>query len=177
MKIYDFQVVDMDEKEVSLDEYKGKVLLIVNTATRCGFTPQYEGLEKLYQKYQEQGFVVLGFPCNQFLNQAPEDNEAIKGFCSLNYGITFPQFAKIKVNGDKAHPLYKFLKEEKPRDLENPNTSGFLKKIKKLGVEPLGSAIRWNFTKFLIDREGNVVERYAPLVEPEELEEAIEKLL
>lgn len=177
MKIYDFFVQDMEEKEISLEEYRGKVLLIVNTATKCGFTPQYEGLEELYQKYKDQGFVVLGFPCNQFLNQTPEDNEGIKGFCSLNYGITFPQFAKIKVNGEEAHPLYKFLKEEKPKDLKNSKLPGLLEKLKNLGSEHSGSSIHWNFTKFLVDREGNVVERYAPVVEPKELEEAVEKLL
>lgn len=177
MKIYDFSVKDMEGKEISLEEYRGKVLLIVNTATQCGFTPQYEGLEELYQKYKDQDFLVLGFPCNQFLEQTPEDSEGIKSFCSLNYGITFPQFAKIEVNGEKAHPLYQFLKEEKPKDLENAKTPGLLEKLKGLGVEHEGWDIQWNFTKFLVDSQGHVVERYAPVVEPKELEEAVEKLL
>lgn len=177
MNIYDFSVMDMEGKEVSLEKYRDQVLLIVNTATHCGFTPQYEGLENLYQKYKDQGFVVLGFPCNQFLHQAPEDNEGIRNFCALNYGITFPQFAKIKVNGDEAHPLYQFLREQKPRDKENEKFPGLLQKLKALGEERFGSAIHWNFTKFLVDRKGQVLERYAPVVEPQELEKAIEALL
>ncbi|HYX09415.1 MAG TPA: glutathione peroxidase [Bacteroidales bacterium] len=133
-----------------MEDYKGKVLLIVNTASKCGFTPQYEGLQHLYDKYKEKGLVILGFPCNQFASQEPADNATINNFCKLNYGVTFPMFSKIKVNGRNAHPLYKFLKK---------NAGGLLV-----------NTIKWNFTKFLIDREGNVVKRYAPSTTPESLE-------
>lgn len=157
MNIYDFSVLDPKGNEVSLSKYKGEVLLIVNTATGCGFTPQYEGLEKLYKLYHEKGFEVLDFPCNQFLNQAPGTDEEIAGFCTLKYDTTFPRFKKINVNGEDASPLWKWLKKQK----------GGL----------FGSAIKWNFTKFLVDREGNVVKRYAPVTAPEKIEEDIEKLL
>ena len=153
MSVYDFTVKDNKGNDVSLKEYEGKVLLIVNTATRCGLTPQYEGLEALYKKYRECGFEILDFPCNQFAFQAPGDAEKIDSFCKLNYGTTFPRFAKIKVNGSDTDPLYVYLKEQKP------------------------GRIGWNFAKFLIDREGNVVERFAPTDKPETLEEAIEAVL
>ncbi len=155
MTVYDFTVKDIYFKDVSLSEYKGKVILIVNTATHCGFTPQYEGLQKLYQKYKTKGFEILDFPCNQFGNQAPESEDEIVKFCSDRYKVTFKQFAKIDVNGQNAHPLYKFLKSQKG------------------GV--FGDDIKWNFTKFLVDREGNVVGRFAPTVTPEQLERYIEK--
>ena len=155
--IYDFTVLDAKKQPVRLDKYKGQVLLIVNTATGCGFTPQYEGLESLYRKYSEQGFVVLDFPCNQFVGQAPGTEEEIVSFFQLKYDVSFPQFAKIKVNGSEADPLYKFLKEQ------------------KTGI--LGSAIKWNFTKFLVDREGNVLKRYAPTTKPADIEKDIVSLL
>ena len=156
--IYDFNVDDIHGKPVALDRYKGKVLLIVNTASKCGFTPQYEGLEALYQKLHGKGLEILGFPCNQFGAQEPGSEKEIESFCEINYGVTFPLFAKIDVNGKNAAPLYQYLKEAKP------------------GI--LGSeAIKWNFTKFLVDRDGNVVERYAPKVEPENLTADVEKLL
>jgi len=155
--LYDYSVTSMGGKEIQLSNYKDKVLLIVNTASKCGFTPQFEGLQKLYEKYSEKGFVVLGFPCNQFANQDPGANEEIKSFCSLNYGVTFPVFSKIEVNGENAHPLYKMLKEKK---------SGFFSK-----------KIKWNFTKFLIDRKGNVVKRFSPATEPTRLEKYIENIL
>lgn len=155
--IYDFTILDAKKQPVRLDKYKGQVLLIVNTATGCGFTPQYEGLESLYRKYSEQGFVVLDFPCNQFAGQAPGTEEEIVSFCQLKYDVSFPQFAKIKVNGSEADPLYKFLKEQ------------------KTGI--LGSAIKWNFTKFLVDREGNVLKRYAPTTKPADIEKDIVSLL
>ena len=155
--IYDFTILDAKKQPVRLDKYKGQVLLIVNTATGCGFTPQYEGLESLYKKYREQGFVVLDFPCNQFAGQAPGTEEEIVSFCQLKYDVSFPQFAKIKVNGSEADPLYKFLKEQ------------------KTGI--LGSAIKWNFTKFLVDREGNVLKRYAPTTKPADIEKDIVSLL
>lgn len=155
--VYDFAVKLIDGKEIHLSDFKGKVLLIVNTASKCGFTRQFEGLEKLYSKYKEKGFTVLGFPCNQFKNQDPDTDENIMSFCSLNYGVTFPMFSKINVNGKSQHPLYKFLKEKK---------SGFL-----------SGAIKWNFTKFLVDREGNVVNRFGPSTEPADIEKYIEKIL
>lgn len=155
--IYDLSVKGQDGQMVSLGAYKGKVLLIVNTATGCGFTPQYTGLQKLYDKYAGQGFEVLDFPCNQFGNQAPGSDLEIHQFCSLNYGTTFPRFSKVDVNGDKADPLFTFLKKEK---------GGFL-----------GSKVKWNFTKFLVDRGGHVVKRYGPTETPENLEKDIEELL
>lgn len=157
MNLYDFTVLDVNKKEVSLSEYKGKVVLIVNTATRCGFTPQFEGLEKLYADYKDKGLVVLGFPCNQFAHQAPESDAEIASFCSLNYDVKFPQFAKIEVNGDKAAPLYNWLKSEQKGTF--------------------GNAVKWNFTKFLVDREGNAVGRFAPTVTPAKLEDEIKKYL
>jgi glutathione peroxidase len=156
--IYDFSVKDIHGKTVRLDRYRGKVMLVVNTASKCGFTPQYKGLEALHQKLAGRGLVVLGFPCNQFGGQEPGGEDEIASFCEVNYGVTFPLFAKIDVNGDDAAPLYVFLKKAKPG---------------LLGTE----AIKWNFTKFLVDREGKVVERYAPNVEPAAITDDIEKLL
>ncbi|WP_036728165.1 glutathione peroxidase [Peptoniphilus mikwangii] len=155
--IYDFKVKDTFGEEVSLREYDGYVMLIVNTASKCGFTPQFEGLELLYQKYKDKKFVIIGFPCNQFGNQDLGSNEEIRTFCSLNYGVSFPMMAKIDVNGENQAPLYKYLKSEKRGALL--------------------SSIKWNFTKFLIDRNGNVVERFAPTTTPEKLESEIENLL
>ena len=156
--IYDFAVKDIHGKDQNLDRYKGKVMLIVNVASKCGFTPQYKGLEALYEKMHDRGLEVLGFPCNQFGAQEPGTEKEIESFCELNYGVTFPLYAKIDVNGDKAAPLYKYLKKQKPG---------------LLGSE----AIKWNFTKFLVDRKGKVVERYAPNVEPKAIAADIEKLL
>lgn len=157
MNIYDFKVLDNKGNEMSLSKYKGQVLLIVNTATGCGFTPQYEGLEKLYKKYHDKGFEVLDFPCNQFLNQAPGSDEDIESFCTLKYDTTFPRFKKVDVNGENASPLWKWLREQKG------------------GI--FGNTIKWNFTKFLVDKEGKVVKRYAPVTPPEKIEKEIEKLL
>ena len=156
--LYDFAVKDIHGKTVKLDAYKGHPLLIVNTASQCGFTPQYKGLEALYEKLHGKGLEILAFPCNQFGQQEPGDEAEIESFCEVNYGVTFPLFAKIDVNGDAAAPLYKYLKKAKPG---------------LLGSE----AIKWNFTKFLVDRNGNVVERYAPNTEPASLAGDIEKLL
>ena len=156
--ITDFQVKTADGGQASLEEYRGKVLLIVNTASKCGFTPQYEGLEALHRDYAERGFEVLAFPCNQFGAQEPGDAAEIANFCSLTYDVTFPVFAKIDVNGAKADPLFERLKSDAP------------------GV--LGSkAIKWNFTKFLVNRDGEVVDRYAPTTKPEDIRKDIEKLL
>jgi len=156
--MYDFSVKDIHGKTVKLDAYKGTALLIVNTASKCGFTPQYKGLEALYQKLHGKGLEILGFPCNQFGAQEPGSEAEIESFCEVNYGVTFPLFAKVDVNGADAAPLYRHLKAAKPG---------------LLGSE----AIKWNFTKFLVDRKGNVIERYAPNVEPESLAGDIEKLL
>ncbi|EJT6501434.1 glutathione peroxidase [Clostridium perfringens] len=175
--LYDFKVKDIEGNEVSLGEYKGKVLLIVNTATGCGFTPQYEGLEVLYKKYHDKGFEILDFPCNQFFEQAPGSNEEIVGFCKLNYGTTFKTFAKVEVNGENACKLYKFLKKEAPMAKEDETSLGFYDKLKDLGFTTEGEEIKWNFTKFLIDKNGEVVARFAPTFEPEKLDELIEELL
>ena len=153
MSVYDFTVKDKKGNDVSLSEYKRKVLLIVNTATKCGLTPQYDALEALYEKYHDQGFEILDFPCNQFLAQAPGTVEEIDSFCTLRFNTKFPRFGKIKVNGKDAEPLYVYLKEQKPGRIE------------------------WNFAKFLIDKEGNVVERVASKTKPETMAESIEKLL
>jgi glutathione peroxidase len=157
MNIYDFVVKDNFGKDVHLSTYKGKILLIINTASKCGFTSQYEGLQRLYEKYGGDYFQILAFPCNQFSNQEPGSDAEIKEFCSLNYGVTFPIFKKIHINGGKAEPLFNYLKDSSP---------GFL-----------GKSIKWNFTKFLIDSKGNVIDRFSPTTEPEKLESKIEKLI
>lgn len=157
MTIYDFTVTAADGHDIPLSDYKGKVLLIANTASKCGFTPQYEALQALYEQYGDEDFTVLAFPCNQFANQEPGTNEEIQNFCRINYGVTFPVLAKIEVNGDNAHPLFQYLKEQAPGTA--------------------GKAIKWNFTKFLIDAEGRVYKRYAPSTTPDKLTGDIEKLL
>ena len=175
--IYDYKVKDAQGNEVLMEAYKGKVLLIVNTATGCGFTPQYEGLQKLYDKYKEQGFEILDFPSNQFFEQAPGSNEEIVSFCQLTYGTTFKTFAKIDVNGENADPLYKFIKTEAQNANEDTDSNGLYNKLAEVGFKTSGDDIKWNFTKFLVDRQGNVVERFAPTYEPEKLANAIEALL
>ena len=177
MNVYDFKVQDARHEAVSFNDYRGKVLLIVNTATGCGFTPQYEGLEKLYKKYKNQGLEILDFPCNQFLQQAPGSDEEILSFCQLKYGVSFKTFAKIEVNGSGADPLFVYLKEQAPVESQNADT-GFLKNsFLKMAELVAGNGIKWNFTKFLIDRQGYVVARFAPIVTPEEIESHIIKLL
>jgi len=156
--VHDYKAKSLDGKEVPLSDYQGKVLLIVNTASKCGFTPQYAGLEELYKAYQDKGLTVLGFPCNQFGRQEPGTAADIGAFCTKNYGVTFPMFEKIEVNGDNAHPLWRYLKDEKPG---------------LLGTK----AIKWNFTKFLVDRAGKVVKRFAPNDTPASIKPAIETLL
>jgi glutathione peroxidase len=156
--VYEFSAKRIDGQTESLADYKGKVLLIVNTASKCGFTPQYAGLEKLYTEFKDRGFVVLGFPCNQFGKQEPGSEQEIAAFCTSTYNVTFPMFAKIDVNGDNAHPLYKYLKSDRPG---------------MLGSE----AIKWNFTKFLIDANGKPVKRYSPQTKPEDIRADIEALL
>jgi glutathione peroxidase len=158
-KFYDFKALSLQKKEISMEEYRGKVVLIVNTASKCGFSPQYEGLETLYEKYHDKGLVILGFPCNQFANQEPGSENEIASTCLVNYGVTFQMFSKIDVNGPNAHPIYQWLKSQKK------------------GRGLLGSKIKWNFTKFLLDREGNVIGRYGSIVTPERLDPIIAKVL
>jgi len=158
MSVYDYSAKTLDGQDVSLADYRGQVLLIVNTASKCGFTPQYEGLEALYKTYKDRGFTVLAFPCNQFGAQEPGDAAEIANFCSLTYDVSFPVMSKVDVNGADAHPLYRFLKKEQKG---------------VLGTE----AIKWNFTKFLIGKDGQVVDRFAPTVKPEDLKVAVEALL
>ncbi len=158
MSIYEFSATNIKGQEVSLSEYEDKVILIVNTASKCGFTPQFEGLENLYAELEQQGLVILGFPCNQFGSQDPGADGQIEEFCQLNYGVSFPMFSKIEVNGNNAHPLYDYLKKQ-ARGLMGSKT------------------IKWNFTKFLVNREGEVVERYAPNDKPESIKSDIQKLL
>ena len=156
--VYDFSAKTLDGKTVSLSDFKGSAMLIVNTASKCGFTPQYAGLESLYEKLREKGLTILGFPCNQFGQQEPGNEQEIGAFCQTNYGVSFPMFAKIDVNGPNAHPLYEFLKDEQPGVLGTKN-------------------IKWNFTKFLVDRNGKVVDRFAPMTKPEEIEKSIATVL
>lgn len=156
--VFDFKADTLSGAPADLSQYKGKVLLIVNTASKCGFTPQYQGLESVYQRFKEQGVAVLGFPCNQFGAQEPGSADEIGAFCEKNYGVSFPMFAKVDVNGDDAHPLYQHLKKESPG---------------VLGTE----GIKWNFTKFLVRKDGTVYKRYAPTTKPEEMTADIEKLL
>ncbi|WP_053217455.1 glutathione peroxidase [Virgibacillus senegalensis] len=157
MNIYDFSATSITGEDISLEHYKGQAMLIVNTASKCGFTPQYQGLQQLYDTYRNQGFVILGFPSNQFMNQEPGDEKAIQDFCQMNYGVTFPMFSKLDVKGKNAHPLFTYLSEQAP------------------GV--LSGQIKWNFTKFLIDKNGNVIKRYAPSTKPESIESDIQQLL
>lgn len=157
MKFYDFKARKMNGQEVSMEAYKGKIVVVVNTASKCGLTPQFKELEELYQEYKTKGVEILGFPCNQFAKQDSGSNEEIHEFCQLNYGVSFNMFEKIDVNGNNAHPLYKYLKNE---------AKGLF-----------GKGIKWNFTKFLIDANGNVIKRYAPTVSPSKIKYDIEKLL
>lgn len=158
VKIYDFDVTKLNGERTKLSHYKGKTIVVVNTASQCGLTPQYEGLETLYQKYKDQGLVVLGFPCNQFGNQEKGTSEEISEFCQVNYGVSFPMFEKIEVNGKNAHPLFVYLKS-------------------KLKGSVFGSRIKWNFTKFLIDKNGKPVKRFAPTTKPLKMESVIEEYL
>ncbi len=179
MNIFDFTVLNTKKEPVKLDAYKGKVMLVVNTATGCGFTPQYEALENLYKQYRDKGLVILDFPCNQFGEQAPGTEEEIVSFCQLKYNVSFPQFAKIEVNGENESPVFTWLKEQAPSEeykgIAAKGTGAMLKKISKTYNKE--SDIRWNFTKFLIDREGNVVGRFAPTTKPEDIEKEIVKHL
>ena len=178
--VYDFTVKDMQNNDVSLSEYRGKVLLIVNTATGCGFTPHYEPLEAMYRELKDKGFEILDFPCNQFANQAPGSAEEIHEFCTLKFGTDFPQFAKVDVNGDAADPLFAFLASEKPfagfgKGLKNAALSKFTDMNNKQFGDK--AYIKWNFTKFLVDREGKVIARFEPTVDMKEVRETVEKAL
>jgi len=157
MEFYDFSAVAMNGKEIKMNTFEGKVVIVVNTASKCGFTPQFAELETLYKKYNDNGLIILGFPCNQFSEQDPGENSEILEFCQLNYGVTFQMFQKIEVNGENTHPLFEFLKNE--------------------AKGSLGSKIKWNFTKFLVDKSGKVIKRYAPSTSPMKMEDDIIKLL
>ncbi|WP_268035379.1 glutathione peroxidase [Algoriphagus sp. PAP.12] len=158
MSFYDFEAKKLNGQNTSMEDFKGKTVVVVNTASKCGLTPQYEGLENLYNKYKDQGLVILGFPCNQFANQESGSSKEIEEFCQLNYGVSFPMFDKIDVNGKNAHPIFKYLKSELKGGL-------------------LGSRIKWNFTKFVIDKNGKPVKRFAPVTTPEKMEDYIQKVL
>jgi len=179
MAVYNFEVKDRSGNDVSLNEYKGKVLIIVNTATGCGFTPQYEGLEKLYTKYHDKGLEVIDIPCNQFGNQAPGSDDEIHEFCALKYNTSFDQFTKADVNGENEIPLYTYLKQQ----IKEDKIDGIKNKMAMSAVEKISKTtkkdgdIKWNFTKFLVDKEGNVVGRYSPTFKPEDMEEDILNLL
>ncbi|MBR0278165.1 MAG: glutathione peroxidase [Clostridia bacterium] len=179
MSIYDYKVKNRNGEEVPISDFKGKILLIVNTATGCGFTPQYEGLESLYKKYHDKGFEILDFPCNQFGNQAPGSDDEIHQFCSLKYNTSFDQFAKTDVNGENESPLYTYIKSEAKEDI----IDGMKNKLAMKAIEKISTSakkdndIKWNFTKFLVDREGNVIARYSPTYKPEDMEDKIKELL
>lgn len=175
--IYDYKVKKVNGDYIGLDAYKGKVLLVVNTATGCGFTPQYEGLQKLYDTYKAQGFEILDFPCNQFFEQAPGSNEEIASFCQLKYHTSFETFAKINVNGEDTDSLYAFLKKEAPKAEEDQASEGLYTMLADRGFTTEGDDIKWNFTKFLVDRSGKVIGRFAPTYLPEQLEEVIKRVL
>ena len=181
MNVYDFKVKTKNGEDKSLKDYAGKVLLIVNTASKCGFTPQFKGLEEIYKQYKDRGFEILGFPCNQFAAQDPGSNDEIQTFCRLNYGVSFTIFAKGDVRGENAQPLFKYLIEQKKFegfDESKPMTAILTKALKENFPEFLeDDGVKWNFTKFLIDKEGNVVARFEPMIEPAELAAEIEKLL
>ena len=177
--IYSFKTLSNKGAEVELSQYKGKVLMIVNTASKCGFTPQYDGLEALYQKYKDQGLVILGFPCDQFAGQEPGSNEQIEEFCRINHGVTFPLMAKTDVNGENAEPVFEYLKSQAPTEeyhgLKAKGAAALFKTISK-SVEK-DSDILWNFTKFLVNRDGTVIKRYAPVTTPEEIEKDLQEML
>lgn len=181
MSIYDYSAKLINGKEVSLEDYKGKVIVVVNTASKCGFTPQYSDLQKLYEKYNSKDFVILGFPCNQFGEQEPGENDEVNTFCQLNYGVSFPIFQKINVNGNDAHPLFKHLIMHAP--FNGYDTSNAIGKIlytmisEKYPENLYGDTIKWNFTKFLIDRDGKIVRRFEPTTEPLDMEENIKMLI
>ena len=178
--IYDFKALNNKGEEVDISQYRGKVLMIVNTASKCGFTPQYDGLEALYQKYKDQGLVILGFPCDQFKHQEPGTDEEIAEFCRINHGVTFPLMKKIDVFGENAHPIFKYLTEQVPTEevkgLKNKATMKLVDSLSRSEGRKEGE-IRWNFTKFLISKDGDVIKRFPPVAKPEDLEAEIEGML
>ena len=178
-KIYEFKTLSNKGKEVDFAQFEGKVLMVVNTASKCGFTPQYDGLEALYQKYKEQGLVILGFPCDQFAGQEPGSDGEIAEFCRLNHGVTFPLMAKCEVNGPKAEPVFEYLKEQAPAEeykgLKAKAASTLFKAMSKSAVKK--SDIQWNFTKFLVNRDGSVIKRFPPTTTPEDIEKDIQAML
>ncbi len=178
MAIYDFKVLNNRGEEVDMAQYKGQVLMIVNTASKCGFTPQYDGLQALYEKYKDRGLVILGFPCDQFKHQEPGSDAEIAEFCKLNYGVTFPLMKKVDVYGENAAPIFTYLTTQVPEEevtgLKNKAT---MKMVEALATGRKESDIRWNFTKFLISRDGSVIKRYAPVIAPTEIEKDIENML
>ena len=178
--IYDFKALNNKGEEVDMAQYKGKVLMIVNTASKCGFTPQYDGLEALYKKYQDQGLVILGFPCDQFKHQEPGTDEEIAEFCRLNHGVTFPLMKKIDVFGENAHPIFKYLTQQVPTEevhgLKDKATMKLVDGLSKSEGREEGG-VRWNFTKFLISKDGSLIKRFAPVAKPEDMEAEIENML
>ena len=179
MNIYDIKITNRKGEELSLENYKGKTLIIVNTATGCGFTPQYEGLEKLYEEYHNQGLEILDFPCNQFGHQAPGTDDEIHEFCTAKYQTQFDQLAKIEVNGENEHPLYTYLKQQQPNEIiEGTKNKLAMKAIEKISTTYKNKEdIKWNFTKFLVDKEGNVVKRYDPTFDPKNIEKDIKEII
>lgn len=178
--IYDFKALNNKGAEVEMSQYRGKVLMIVNTASKCGFTPQYDGLEALYQKYKDQGFVILGFPCDQFKHQEPGSDEEIAEFCRINHGVTFPLMKKIDVFGENAHPIFTYLTKQAPieevKGLKNKATMALVDSLSKSEGRGEGD-VRWNFTKFLISKDGTVIKRFPPVAEPKDMEAEIESML
>ncbi len=177
MNLYNFNVINQKGEEVSLSKYKGKTLLIVNTATECGLTKQYDEIQKLYNEYKDKGFEVLDFPCNQFGGQAPGSSEEINSFCSLNFNTSFTRFDKIEVNGENELPLYTWLKNQKPKDKKDSESLKFEELVKEYTPDIKETDIKWNFGKFLIDKEGNVVERYSPALDISHVLEDIKKVI
>lgn len=178
--IYDFKALNNKGAEVEMSQYRGKVLMIVNTASKCGFTPQYDGLEALYQKYKDQGFVILGFPCDQFKHQEPGSDEEIAEFCRINHGVTFPLMKKIDVFGENAHPIFTFLTQQIPTEtvngIKNKATMALVDSLSKSEGRKDGE-IRWNFTKFLISRDGSVIKRFPPVATPEDMDADVEAMI
>ena len=181
MKIYDYKFKNIDGEDQTLEQFKDKVILIVNTASKCGFTPQYKDLQKLYEKYNAEGFEILGFPSNQFADQEPENNGEVKKFCEINFGVSFPLSEKVQVRGIDAHPLFKYLTEQSPfKGFDMSNSSSKMLNLflqEKFPDYLLGDSVKWNFTKFLIDRQGNIVERFESTIEPMDIEKHIKNLL
>lgn len=176
--IYDFKVLNNKGVDVDMAQYEGQVLMIVNTASKCGFTPQYDGLQALYEKYKDRGFVILGFPCDQFKHQEPGDDNEIEQFCKVNYGVTFPLMKKVDVFGENAAPIFTYLTQQVPNEeVKGMKDKAVMKMVEKLAEGRKEGDVRWNFTKFLISRDGKTIKRYAPVINPDEIEKDIEAML